>query len=271
MSYNVCLSITDYINGCSDTYFHSVNLPYLFYSSYVYSLSGFTFSFTDTSSGNYDEWLWNFGDGTTDTIANPTHIFPAIGNYWVCLTISDSAGTCYSASCQDIYAPIDSNQQCSACFTNMYTDSIINNNDSIEFLNCSVSANQITSWNWDFGDGNTSALQNPVHGYSAMGTYDVCLTITDNSGCSNTYCDTVNLSTSNCIAAFTDSSSGTGVQFTDQSMAGVHTNFWTFGDGATSNQTNPSHSYALPANNSTCNINSKLYFLNSFIITAKKI
>ena len=40
----------------------------------------------------------------------------------------------------------------------------------------------ITAWSWNFGDGETSSEQNPVHEYAQSGTYDVMLTVYDNSG-----------------------------------------------------------------------------------------
>ena len=54
----------------------------------------------------------------------------------------------------------------------------------------------ITSWYWDFGDGNSSSLQNPTHQYSSPGAYYVCLTITDSSICSNMFCDSVFINSS---------------------------------------------------------------------------
>ncbi|MBT8195002.1 MAG: PKD domain-containing protein, partial [Bacteroidia bacterium] len=49
----------------------------------------------------------------------------------------------------------------------------------------------ITNWIWDFGDGNTSTMQNPIHTYSQPGTYNVCLGIVDNTGCIDTTCQTL--------------------------------------------------------------------------------
>lgn len=51
----------------------------------------------------------------------------------------------------------------------------------------------IQSWAWNFGDGGTSNQQNPTHTYASNGTYTVSLTITDNSGCTNTYSHTVTI------------------------------------------------------------------------------
>ena len=54
------------------------------------------------------------------------------------------------------------------------------------------STNSPTSWNWDFGDGNTSTEQNPTHTFSSTGEYNVCLTVTNSAG-SNTDCQLVNI------------------------------------------------------------------------------
>jgi hypothetical protein len=65
-----------------------------------------------------------------------------------------------------------------------------------------VSSGSPISWAWDFGDGNTSALQNPTHTYATDGAYTVCLTIQSNNGCSDVICDT----TSNLVGIATPAS-----------------------------------------------------------------
>ena len=60
--------------------------------------------FTNTSSGAIG-YLWNFGDGTTDTTVNPSHIFPKTGTYEVCLDALDPAG-CVNKICQPVSAII---------------------------------------------------------------------------------------------------------------------------------------------------------------------
>ncbi|MCX6273954.1 MAG: M4 family metallopeptidase [Bacteroidetes bacterium] len=51
----------------------------------------------------------------------------------------------------------------------------------------------IVSYAWDFGDGSTSTLANPVYTYANVGPYVVCLTVTNSSGCTNTTCNTINI------------------------------------------------------------------------------
>jgi molybdenum-dependent DNA-binding transcriptional regulator ModE len=62
----------------------------------------------------------------------------------------------------------------------------------MQFTDISTSSlGNIQSWAWNFGDGTTSSLQNPIHTYPGNGTYNVTLTITDLSGCTNTFSNPV--------------------------------------------------------------------------------
>jgi len=112
----------------------------------------------------------------------------------------------------------------------------------------------LTGWVWTFGDGGTSTEREPVHSYSAPGTYTVSLTVTDDDGSTDETSTQVTVSspsapTSNNPprADFEVSCADLRCSFTDQSddsdgsIAGRH---WDFGDGTTSSQRNPSHSYA---------------------------
>ena len=70
------------------------------------------------------------------------------------------------------------------------------------FSDFSISNDTIVSWFWDFGDGSSSIDQNPLHTFSGFGTYTVCLTITDNSGCSNVICLPITINSNLCQADF---------------------------------------------------------------------
>ena len=101
------------------------------------------------------------------------------------------------------------------------------------------SPRSLTSWDWDFGDGNTSTSQNPFNVYMANGTYMVCLTISTSDSCSSTYCDTVvitcNGGSPTCNAAFQYVGCPT-VSFTDYSTSSpgsITSWYWDFGDGNT--------------------------------------
>lgn len=121
-----------------------------------------------------------------------------------------------------------------------------------------IGSGSIFSWNWDFGDANTSNLQNPVHTYSSPGGYVVCLIVSGGSAgalCRDTICfdivihdtpsdpcDSVGL-----VANFSTAVSGNTVTFTDLSTIVSGTIFswsWDFGDAGTSFVQNPTHTYS---------------------------
>lgn len=125
---------------------------------------------------------------------------------------------------------------------------VVNAGGSVAFTDSSD--NYPTTWAWTFGDGGTSAQQNPSHTYAANGTYTVCLIATNAGGSSTQYCRQVVVS--NIVVApvadFNWSNvSGGLVNFTDVSTNSPTSWAWTFGDAATSTLQNPTHVYA--ANN----------------------
>jgi PKD repeat protein len=200
---------------------------------------GGTIAFTDQSSNIPTSWLWDFGDGNTSTQQNPQHTYAAAGTYTVCLTVSNSAGM--NTVCQSVtvsFAPV-------AVFT--FTDQ---GGGTIAFTDESL--NQPSGWLWDFGDGNTSTQQNPTHTYATAGTYTVCLTVTNGLG-SNTVCQDVTIVFAP-IAAFsyTNNIGGGLANFTDESTNSPTEWLWDFGDGNTSTQQMPFHTYAAPGTYTVC-------------------
>jgi PKD repeat protein len=137
--------------------------------------NGLVVDFTDASTFDTGAtFVWDFGDGNTSTMQNPTHTYAADGSYTVCLIVADNCGadticnmiTVAGTPCPD---PVSA-----------WTSSI--NNLVVDFTDASTPVGSVSSWMWDFGDGNTSTMQNPTHTYSADGTYNVCLTVTDSCG-----------------------------------------------------------------------------------------
>ena len=113
------------------------------------------------------------------------------------------------------------------------------------------STNEPTSWLWDFGDGTTSTDQNPIHPYTMPGVYNVTLKVTNAGGSSskrktdyitvNAVTPVADFKTNN--TSFTTSSS---IQFNDTSIHYPTSWFWEFGDGTTSTEQNPTHTYTAP-------------------------
>jgi PKD repeat protein len=114
-----------------------------------------------------------------------------------------------------------------------------------------TSLNFPTSWSWDFGDGNTSTVQNPLHTYATAGNYTVSLTATSTTGGSNTAIRVRYITVNNApVASFSVSAaSGTApfiVQFTDTSTNAPTSWSWDFGDYGMSAEQNPVHTYTRP-------------------------
>lgn len=191
-----------------------------------------------------DTWFWNFGDGSRSTLQNPVHAYTSAGEFPVSLTISDTnfgfvdthteVVKVFLASADFTGSPLFG---CGPLTTTFTDASALSGPDSI------------TSWEWDFGDGNTSTDENPTHIYDDPGIYAVSLTITGSTGCSNTKTRTNYVQVIGPDVDFTASGSascGSGTYtFTDATIFGAPITSWDwdFGDGGTSNLQNPSHSY----------------------------
>ncbi len=140
-------------------------------------------SFTSTSdplTGNtIAEWHWDFGNGQSAVTQSPSYTYPAPGTYTVRHWIRTDKG-CYSDTAT---ATVVINQLPTPAFT---VNAPYCATRSISFTDASVpNSGTITTWLWNFGDGNTSNAQNPTHTYAAAGTYTVTLQVTTSKGCTN--------------------------------------------------------------------------------------
>lgn len=198
-------------------------------------------SFTNSSSGAVS-YLWDFGDGTTSTLANPSHVYNQSGRMSVTLIATNSLG------CQDIqtisqYITIFPQPDATISST---TTSSCDPTTPFQFSN---NANAL-SWLWNFGDGSTSNQQNPSHTYSNSGNYTVTLSVTNSFGCTNrdTLAQPIVIGTrgwSNFTSSDTTGCAPQSISFYNPN-AGLASSFWDFGDGSTSTQATPNHTYVLP-------------------------
>jgi PKD repeat protein len=111
----------------------------------------------------------------------------------------------------------------------------------------------VNEWYWDFGDGNTSTLEDPNHTYTSPGAYTVSLRIVDSAGIEDTEVKTDFIGVgveppiqAEFYASRRQGTQKTFVEFTDQSSGALIGWNWDFGDGNTSNEQNPSHMYNTP-------------------------
>jgi PKD repeat protein len=207
--------------------------------------SPLTVKFTSQSTGQITAYSWVFGDGQTSTEQNPSHQFVAVGTYNVILTVTGPGGTSSVTRKITVEDPVIPAPK--AAFQ---TDR--NSGDApltVQFIN--QSTGQITNYIWDFGDTETSVDMNPAHTYANPGNFTVTLTTIGPGGQTKAQAQiTVTRKPDAPVAAFTPSAtSGTApfqVTFANQSTGQITTYLWEFGDGQTSADQNPSHTYAQP-------------------------
>lgn len=250
-SYQVKFTYTNDIGCVADTARRTVqidNPPVADFSHTGPYCIGSPVSFTDLSTpipgGTY---AWNFGDGSPiNTNQNPTHTYATAGPFTVTLTITSASGcvsvpfnrtiTVSPKPTADFALPVACLPVGAAQFNDGSTPG---------------AGNTITTWAWDFGDASTSSAQNPLHNYTGAGPFTVSLTVTTNTGCTDTKTQLLTTIYAEPQAAFTaplDVCLGAPVNFTESSTAAGNSVTqwrWDFGDGSPiSNVQNPTHTYA---------------------------
>ncbi|MDD3686248.1 MAG: PKD domain-containing protein [Bacteroidales bacterium] len=207
-------------------------------------------SFFDQSLNSPTEWLWDFGDGNSSTQQNPSHQYISAGNYTVSLTIGNEFGE--DTETKNDYITVDEAGETPIAD---FSANPLNGEAPLNVNFTDQSANNPTEWLWDFGDGNTSTLQNPSHIYQSSGFYTISLIASNEFGeDTETKINyvTVNAAGEAPIANFSanplNGEAPLNVNFTDQSANNPTEWLWDFGDGNTSTQQNPSHQYTTPGN-----------------------
>lgn len=143
-------------------------------------------NFSDTNSANAGaHYYWTFGDGGSSNLANPSHSYIQEGTFAVNVTVTSLFGCSASAQtfCTAVVIPSPT-----AAFTSdpPLETSIVN--PAFRFFDESVNA---TTWNWNFGDGQTSVEENPHHLYAQTGIYTVKLIVYNNGMCIDSIVKTV--------------------------------------------------------------------------------
>ncbi len=207
-------------------------------------------AFMDLSTGNPTSWLWNFGNGNTSTLQNPTASYPNPGIYTVSLTVGDGSQT--DTETKTGYITVFEGPVASFSFSPVNPCA----GNPVTFISNSLPGDApVATWNWDFGDGNvlTTTTGMTSHTYSAGNAYPVSVIITDTNGCSDNF-DTVVVVVPVPVAGLSFSPTfycnvPATVSFSNNSVAAGNASYlWYFGDGSTSSQVNPQHTYTSPGN-----------------------
>ena len=232
-------------NNCSDTDSITVTvlpLPVITLTGDTLICLGDSTTLTASGGGTY---LWSPGNSTDSIIT----VSPTSTTVYT-VVVTNSSGCTDSSSINVVVNPLPQ-----ALFT---IDSVCLNTPMI-YNEASIGA--IVNWNWRYGDGNVSALQNEAHTYSLCGIYMVKLVVTTNMGCKDSISK---MATINClpVANFssTDVCLSQTMNFIDLSIVpddtinssmpddSVTSWSWNFGDGsALSSIQNPSRTYTIPA------------------------
>lgn len=190
--------------------------------------------FTNQSTGTSPlKYTWDFNDGTTSSLAEPSHTYTVAKDYTVKLTVENAQGK-EEATGAVHFLP-------TAAFAG--GEEAIKVNDSITFTNQSVGSGTLT-YNWTFGDGATSTQASPTHQYTTAGTYTVTLTVTNPYG-SGTATRVIHFKPTAAIEKTTyNIQTADTINFVNKSMGTEPLTYqWDFGDGASSTGANPSHRY----------------------------
>ena len=232
---NWCVTIMD-ANGCDTTICDtsSITQPCILSGAYVSSSPNGLTAGIMTMPPNAITYIWSNG-----TVGNWSSFY----QNW-CVQIIDSVSGCDTMIC-------DTSTVVSTCQAD-FTSTQVSPSDSTFFTSLSSGTNASTSYFWDFGDNSTSTDQNPIHLYVQSGWYYVCLTIMDSTtNCYDTYCDLINVVVaggSGCQAYFYSTPALIQVvnsfNFYDMSSGNAANWLWDFGDGTTSTQQNPAHTYS---------------------------
>jgi gliding motility-associated-like protein len=240
-------------NGCVGTDTITLNLNAVElnaqFTSTTRGCPGRLIQFTNESTASEDiiSFNWNFGDGNSSDVENPTHEYATTGNYSASLIITTING------CTDTFnlnievteividAAFDYSLQCDP--TNL----------EVQFTDLSSSEADIISWNWNFGDGNTSEENEPSHVYANQGNYTVQLIIENELGCFDSISQTIEVETPALNASFAADTLiclGSSVIFDNStfSESTIQSYAWDFGDGETSVEESPTYSYTASGN-----------------------
>lgn len=234
-----------------------------FDTTFRYGCSGDTVFFHNhsTSAGPL-HFVWQFGDGTSDTTASPWHVYGP-GTYTVTLFATNHRCIDSTKLTFTLGHPLK------AIFT---PDPILAcQNQPVNFLNTSIGA---SAYQWQFGDGRTDIVANPVNVYKNSGEYKIMLVASNFIPCYDTAYATVQVDTQSGIqllATDTVFCAGTYATFTGLfANLGNTSVTWSFGDGDSVKNVNPIHHAFNGTGEFTVSVNAR-YRVCADVSTSRKV
>jgi len=245
-------------NGCFGNIAKSITInskPIVQYT--VNSVTGcvpLNVNFTDNSTNtNGATYKWYYGDNSPlSTQQNPSYSYTASGFYNVKLVVNN-AGGCSDSITKSSYIEVKSSPI--ASFTSANGTCI---NSSISFINTSsVAFGSITAWDWQFGNGASSALKNPTTTFTTSGVYVSTLTVSNGQFCNAVFTKTITIDNKPIINFIGDNLKGCSpsvVNFTNTSVVPVGSSFlWNF-ENSTASSKDASNTYTASGSFSVKNI-----------------
>ena len=216
-------------------------------------LAPLTVNFTSNaadSDGTIASVEWDFGDGNTSTDADPTHVYAAVGTYAATVTATDDLGAVTSDS---INITVNANQAPTAVAQADATSGKTPLTVNFDGSTSSDVDGTVVSHEWDFGDGNTASGATAQNTFTIEGSYTVTLTVTDDLGATDS--TTLAISVADNVAPLADvqatPTSGHaplevffGGNASSDSDGTIVSYSWDFGDGDSSADVAPAHTYA---------------------------
>jgi PKD repeat protein len=244
-TYNPRLIVTA-ANGCKDsleapiTIYQTPKANFVESNNNVCAGSIIVFTNTSTISGGTFTSGWDFGTGTTASTLNASHKFDSSGTFAVRLVATSNNG-CVDTLIKNIvikespYANFEWDKACDI--------------DPTQFVNKTISHNGFTTlYEWNFNGQGSSQLENPSFNFTSTGNKNVSLKATiQENGCNNTVTKVINIRVmAKANFNFVEVCAGQQLKFNNSSQSSTDfVNYsWKFGDGNSSTQKNPSHTYS---------------------------
>jgi len=201
--------------------------------------------FTDESTGLVNAWAWDFGDGGTSTVPSPAYQYESAGVYTVRLTVTGPGGSNTATQSDLVHVGADDSP---VAPTAQFVFTPTQGSAPLEVQFTDRSTGTISSRQWIFGDSGTSTVHNPTHIFTEPGVYTTTLQVEGPTGQSAKKHQVRVLPARPQFAAAPPVAGGMSVSFTFNPSADVTSWLWDFGDGETSTEQNPTHTYAMSGN-----------------------